>query len=188
MDQTDAQWEFVAPLLPRYRRRKDGRGRPRQDLREVLNGAFWILRTGAQWADLPDRYPRYQTCHRYFQEWCRDGTVERILHALAKDLYVRGGIDISEAFIDGTFAGAKKGAPASGKRSGGRGRRSWQSQTAMVFLSPSGLRVLRRMKSRSSKRRSTTGFSSTHPISLLETELMTAIRSTSGFAKSEESN
>ena len=106
MDLTDAQWEFIAPLLPKYRRRKDGKGRPRQDLREVLNGTFWILRTGAQWADLPDRYPPYQTCHRYFQEWCRDGTLKRILHALAEDLYQRGGIDISEAFIDGTFAGA----------------------------------------------------------------------------------
>ena len=90
MDLTDAQWELIAPLLPRYRRRKDGRGRPRKDLREVWNGVLWILRTGAQWADLPDRYPPYQTCHRYFQEWCRDGTLMRILHALAEDLYQRG--------------------------------------------------------------------------------------------------
>ena len=106
---TDAQWEFIAPLLPKCRRRKDGRGRPRQDLRAVLNGTFWILRTGAQWAELPDRYPPSQTCHRYFQEWSRDGTLDRILEALAEDLYERGGIDITEAFIDGTFAGAKKG-------------------------------------------------------------------------------
>jgi hypothetical protein len=41
---TDAQWEFIAPLLPRYRRRKDGKGRPRKDLREVLHGVLWILR------------------------------------------------------------------------------------------------------------------------------------------------
>ena len=184
MDLTDSQWEFIAPLLPVYRRRKDGRGRPRKDLRAVLNGALWILRTGAQWAELPGRFPPYQTCHRYFQEWSRDGTVKRILHALAEDLYERGGIDISEAFIDGTFAGAKKGGSASGKPSAGRGPRSWQSQTALVFLSPPGLQVLRRMRSRSSKRRSTLAFSSTHPIALLETELMTAIRSTRGFAKS----
>jgi transposase len=109
VDLTDAQWELLAPLLPKYGRRKDGRGRPRKDLRAVLNGVLWILRTGAQWADLPDRYPPYQTCHRYFQAWCRDGTLKRILHALAEDLYQRGGIDISEAFIDGTFAGAKRG-------------------------------------------------------------------------------
>ena len=188
MDLTDTQWELIAPLLPVYRRRKDGRGRPRQDLREVLNGTLWILRTGAQWADLPDRYPPYQTCHRYFQQWSRDGTLEQILHALAQDLYERGGIDISEAFIDGTFAGAKKGASPSGRRSAARGPRSWQSQTAMVFLSPPGLRVLRRMKSRSQKRRSTTAFSSTHPIALLETELTTVIRSIAASARNEESS
>jgi transposase len=49
----------------------------------VLNGTLWILRTGAQWANLPDRYPPYQTCHRYFQGWSEDGTLERILRALA---------------------------------------------------------------------------------------------------------
>jgi transposase len=184
VDLTDAQWESIKPLLPRYRRRKDGRGRPRQDLRAILNGTLWILRTGAQWAELPGRYPPYQTCHRYFQEWSRDGTIEGILEALAKDLYERGGIDITEAFIDGTFAGAKKGASPSGTPSGGRARRSWRSQTALVFLSPPGLRVLRRMRRRSSKRRSMPAFSSTHPIVLLETELMTAIRSIRDSAKS----
>ena len=163
MDLTDAQWEFIARLLPKYRQRKDGRGRPRKDLREVLHGVLWILRTGAQWADMPGRYPPYQTCHRYFQEWCRDGTLKRILHALAEDLYHRGGIDISEAFIDGSFAGAKKGASPSGRPSVGRGPRSWQLQTALVFLSPQGSQVLRRMRSRSPKRPSITASSSTLP-------------------------
>jgi transposase len=69
----------------------------------VLNGVLWILRTGAPWGDLPDRYPPYQTCHRYFQQWCRDGTLKRLFHALAEDLYERGGIDITEDFIDGTL-------------------------------------------------------------------------------------
>ncbi len=139
MDLTDAQWERVAPLIPNPPRRKDGRGRPRRERREVLAGVLWILRTGAQWAELPGRYPPYQTCHRYFQQWCRDGTVKGLLHALAQDLYERGGIDISEAFIDGTFAGAKKGALLSARRSAGRGPRSWELPTAPVFLSPPGI-------------------------------------------------
>jgi len=185
---TDDQWELLAPLLPKPRRRKDGRGRPRRDPREVLDGVLWILRTGAQWADLPDRYPPYQTCHRYFQQWTRDGTLTRILRALAEDLYQRGAIDISEAFIDGTFAGAKKGASPSEKRSGARGPRSWQSQTAMVFLSPQGSRVLRRMRRNSSNPRSTPASSTVSPIDLLGTELMTAIRSMSAYARNEESS
>ncbi len=149
MDLTDAQWERVAPLIPNPPRRKDGRGRPRRERREVLAGVLWILRTGAQWAELPRRYPPYQTCHRYFQQWCQDGTLKGLLHALAQDPYERGGIDISEAFHNGTFAGAKKGNLLSGRRSAGRGPRSWRLQTAPVFLSPPGLPVLRRMRSRS---------------------------------------
>lgn len=154
MDLTDTQWEILAPLLPRPRVRRDKRGRPWRDPRDVLNGILWILRTGAAWHDLPDRYPSYQTCHRRFQHWVESGTMERVLEALARDLEERGALDLTECFIDGTFAGAKKGARSSGKRSGGKGPRSWQLQSALVFLSPYSLQVLRRMKSRSSSKRS----------------------------------
>src|SRR4029077_17131648 len=63
MDLTDAQWAVLDPLF-RPRRRSDGRGRPWRDTRAVVNGVLWILRTGAPWHDLPNRYPPYQTCHR----------------------------------------------------------------------------------------------------------------------------
>lgn len=164
VDLTDEQWAIVEPLIPKPRRRKDGRGRPWRPARDVLNGVLWILRTGAPWHDLPERYPPYQTCHRRFQQWCRDKTIERLLHALAQDLLERGGIDITEAFIDGTFAGAKKGGPPSGRPSVGRGPRSWRLQTGLVFLSPVGLRVLHQRRSCSSTRRSTPGSSPTPPI------------------------
>ncbi len=154
MDLTDAQWSFLEILMPTPSHRPARRGRPWRDPRDVLNGILWILRTGAPWKDLPERYPPYQTCHRRFQQWCRDGTIERVLHGLAEDLYERGKHDITEAFIDGTFAGAQKGASASGKRSGARGPRSWQLQTALVFLSPLGSQVLRHMRRRSSMPRS----------------------------------
>ena len=144
MKLTDAQWQLIEPLFesddsPR-------RGRPSRPARDVLDGVLWILKTGARWKDLPPRYPPYQTCHRRFQQWVRDGTLEEVLRALAQDLLERGGLDVQEAFIDGTFSGAKKGALALGKPSAARAPSSWQSQTAMVFLSPLGLRVLRRMK------------------------------------------
>jgi transposase len=163
LDLTDIQWTIVAPLLPKPRQRAGGRGRPPCDRRAVLNGILWVMRTGAPWKDLPDRYPSYQTCHRYFQGWTRSGRFERVLHALAQDLYDRGKIDITEAFIDGTFSGAKKGALPSERPSAGRGPRSWQLQTALVFLLPPGSRVLRRMKSPSSSRRSTMGSCPTTP-------------------------
>ena len=150
MDLTDEQWSIIEPSLPKPRRRAGGRGRPRRDERDVLNGILWILRTGAPWHDLPPRYPPHQTCHRRVQEWRRRGALRSILRALAEDLHVRGKLDLSETFIDGTFAGAKKGGSASAKPSAAKGPRSWQWQTALVFLSPFALEALRPTKPSSS--------------------------------------
>ena len=143
---TDEQWELIEPLLPQIKR-KDGRGRPRIKDRAVLNGIFWILRTGAAWADLPKRFPSYQTCHRRFQEWVAAGTLRAVLEALAEDLRRRGGLDLSECFIDGTFVVAKKGAAQWERPSAAKVRSSWRWQTAMVFLSPYTLHLLLHMKS-----------------------------------------
>jgi putative transposase of IS4/5 family DUF4096/DDE family transposase len=112
-------------------------GLPRTDLstatstgwtRAPLDGAaggpqrvLWVLRTGAPWHDLPRRYPPYQTCHRRFQLWQRSGRLELLLQRLAEDLRDRGKIDLSEAFVDATFAGAKKGGAAVGPTRRGKG-------------------------------------------------------------------
>ena len=145
MDLTDAQWAVLDPLF-RPRRRSDGRGRPWRDTRAVVNGVLWVLRTGAPWHDLPDRYPPYQTCHRRFQQWQRDGTLTRLLHALAEDLRARGKLDLSETFIDASFSSVKKGALLSARLAEEKAVKSWRSQTAMVFLSPAASPALRRMK------------------------------------------
>lgn len=147
MDITDEQWQVVRSFVPVPVKRVDGRGRPRVDDRLVLNGVLWIMRTGAAWQDLPNRYPSPATCHRRFQSWCRSGVFEKILNALAQDLEERGQLDLSECFIDATFAPAKKGATAWVKPSGAKAVKSWQLQTALAFLSPFTYRVLRRMKS-----------------------------------------
>lgn len=152
---TDAQWAVIAPLFPKPPRATP-RGRPRRPDREVLNGVLWILRTGARWQDLPPRFPPYQTCHRRFQQWARDGTLKQVLEALAEHLRATGQIDLRECFIDGTFVPAKKGALPWVPQSGAKVRRSWQWQTALVFLSPSTQRLLRRMKSLLLKRPSRT--------------------------------
>lgn len=150
-DLQDEQWELIEALLPPSTRRADGRGLPRCDDREVLNGILWILRSGTRWKDLPQRFPSYQTCHRRFQHWVDDGTLSRILASLAEDLRRRGKIDIAECFIDGTFASAKKGALVLGKLSGARVRSSWQRQTVLVFLSPLAWALLHPTKSLSSR-------------------------------------
>jgi transposase len=147
MDLTDEQWAIIEPLIPEEERLKEPRlGRPWRDPRDVLNGVLWILRTGAPWQDLPERYPPYQTCHRRFQKWVGEGVMERILQKLAHDLKERGNLDLSECFIDGTFVVAKKGGQGWERPSGAKVRRSWQWQTALVFLSPYASQVLARMK------------------------------------------
>jgi transposase len=86
-----------------------------------MNGILWVLRTGAPWADLPDRYPSFQTCHRRLQQWVRSGLMTKIMTALALKLTGKGGIDLREAFIDATFAPAKKGGRKVGKTKRGKG-------------------------------------------------------------------
>src|SRR5437762_1171810 len=121
MDLTNEQWAVLEPHIPEPAKRPDGKGRPRVESRAILDGILWVLRTGAPWEDLPDRYPAYQTCHRRFQEWRKLGVMEKLLHVLATDLFQRGKLDVSETFIDGTFASAKKGVLAWVKRSGEKG-------------------------------------------------------------------
>ena len=150
MDLTDAQWAILEPVF-QPKRRSDGRGRPWRDTRAVLHGVLWILRTGAQWRELPSKYPPYQTCHRRFQSWQRSGLLTRVLQKLAEDLRDRGKIDLSETFIDASFSSAKKGALLSARLAEEKAVKSWRSQTAMVFLSPVASPALRRMKRNSSK-------------------------------------
>ena len=146
MDITNEQWNRIEPIIKELTPPKDPRGRNPRDPRLVFNGILWILRTGAPWKDMPQRYPPYQTCHRWFQKWVRQSVFKRIAQELAEDLYERGQIDIREAFIDGSFAPAKKGVLLSARQSAAKAPRSWQSQTLLVFLSPLTLKALRPTK------------------------------------------
>jgi transposase len=139
---TEEQWMLVEPVL-RPARREDNRGRPWHDTRAVLNGVLWVLGTGAQWRELPEKYPPFQTCHRRFQQWIRTGKLEEALRLLARLLYGQGKLNLEEAFVDATFASAKKGALPSAQRGGARAARSSLSPLATAFLSPYLSRALR---------------------------------------------
>jgi len=94
----DEQWAVVEPVL-RPARRADNRGRPWHETRAVLNGVFRVLGTGAQWCEMPEKYPPYQTCHRRFQQWIRSGMLEEMLKLLARHLHERGQLNLEEASI-----------------------------------------------------------------------------------------
>ena len=157
MQLTDEQWSVVEPLIPKPKQRKDRKGRPRVAARGVLDGMLWILWTGAPWKALPSEYPPYQTVHRRMQEWVESRVFWKVLKALAEDLRDRGKIDLTEAFIDGTHAGAKRGALSSELPDVDQPPRSWQSQMVVVFRSQLGSRVVRAMRLSSSRRRLAAG-------------------------------
>lgn len=177
MELTEEQWKFIEKFVPKKESKQEGNGRRFRDPRDVLEGILWILRTGARWQDLPDRFSSYQTCHRRFQNWVKVGVLEKILQALAEDLLRRGKLDLSEAYIDGTFSSAKKGVLWLVKQNGEKGARSWQSRTVGVYLSPQGLKALARMKLSSSTGLLRAVLLERNPKFLLETKPMTPIRS-----------
>ncbi len=74
-DLTDAQWLELAPLIPLS---KPG-GRPRTvDMREVINGILYVLRSGCTWRMMPHDLPPWSTAWGYFRRWRQDGAWERI--------------------------------------------------------------------------------------------------------------
>jgi transposase len=75
---TDHEWAAIKPFLP-----NKPRGVPRVNDRRVLNGIFWVLRSGAPWRDLPGSFGPYTTCYNRFVRWRRAGVWGGIMNALA---------------------------------------------------------------------------------------------------------
>jgi transposase len=110
---TDEQWELVGPLIPRSAAKT---GRPARDVRQMLNGIFWILGTGAPWRDLPERFGPFQTVHRYFTQWRKSGVFAGIIEALQVELDERGLIDWNLWCVDGANVRAARAAAGADKK------------------------------------------------------------------------
>src|SRR5262249_21343360 len=74
----DYEWTAIRPMLP-----NKPRGVPRVNDRRVLNGIFWVLRSGAPWRDLSVNFGPYTTCYNRFVRWRRAGVWAKIMSALA---------------------------------------------------------------------------------------------------------
>ena len=105
---TDEEWLQIKPYIPEEQE-VCSRGRPSKDSRMMLNGICWILRSGASWRDLPERYGPWQTVYKRFQKWAKAGIFQKIFTDLAADA------DMQDISIDSTCikahkasAGAKK--------------------------------------------------------------------------------
>jgi transposase len=96
---TDRQWERVRPALPPQ---KPARGRPAIDHRLILNAILWVLRTGAPWRDLPERYGPWQTAATRFYRWVKAGVWDAILAVFQRLADAEGRLDWSLHHGDGS--------------------------------------------------------------------------------------
>ena len=103
-DLTDFEWSVIEPVLPTGRR-----GRKPENNRCILSGIFWVLRTGAPWRDLPERYGPYTTVYNRFNRWRKAGIWDRLMDAIitAYDGKVQM-IDSSLVRVHQHASGAKK--------------------------------------------------------------------------------
>lgn len=109
---SDDQWELLKDLFPKQRR-----GGRWLDHRLMLNGMLWILRSGAPWRDLPDRYGKFGTVNARFNRWRREGLFDQILKALQIRLDKKGKIDWDLWMVDGTNIRASRAAAGARKKS-----------------------------------------------------------------------
>lgn len=111
---TDDQWELIVDIFGE----PADVGRPRADRRNVVDGIFWILRTGAPWRDLPERYGKWKTVYELFRQWSDDGTFDEILRRLRSAMVDVEEIDDELWCVDGTNVRAARCAAGADKKRG----------------------------------------------------------------------
>src|SRR5262249_54824600 len=134
-DLTNAQWALIEPFLPRPKRM----GRPPADLRQVINGILYLVRTGCQWRLLPKDFPPWSTVHTWYRRWRKDGTWQRIHEALRQQVRWACGRDPSprssaadSQSVKTTPQGGVKGFD-NGKKVSGRKRHLWVDSLGLIL-------------------------------------------------------
>ncbi len=104
---TDSQWAVISSLLPKQNFERGGR--PRADDKKTLEAILWVLRTGAQWSELPPKYGSSATAWRRLKAWEENGVWKKIWKNLLATLSKADKLQLNVGFVDGTFAPSKKG-------------------------------------------------------------------------------
>ena len=115
----EAQWVRIESMLPG---KASDPGRTGGDNRLFVNGVLWVLRSGAHWHDLPERYGKWKTLHKRFTRWARAGVWARVFHLIAR------GRDNAYLMIDSSIVRAH--AQAATGQKGGSATRLWGAPEA----------------------------------------------------------
>ena len=114
-DLSDEEFAFLQPCLPPERSGR--RGKPYRSHRDVLNGIFWILRSGAPWRDVPERYGPWTTVYDRFRRWRNGGLFQKMLNNLEARARRAERIDFEFSAVDGSTIRAHKSAAGAQKKS-----------------------------------------------------------------------
>ena len=117
----DALWDRIEPLLPRVRRSRKG-GRPRLPYRQVLDGIFYVLRSGCQWKAVPPEFGSGSSLHRYFQRWQKRGVFRTLWEVALYEYDDVIGIDWEWQSLDGSMTKAPLGGKKDGQKPHGSGQ------------------------------------------------------------------
>jgi len=109
---TDEQWDLIEDLFPP----SASTGRPPVDRHSIVNGIFWILRTGAAWRDMPKEFGKWQTAWDLFDKWNASGLWDEIVARLRSACVDAGDIDTELWCVDGSVVRAARCAAGGGKK------------------------------------------------------------------------
>lgn len=109
---SDDEWDLISDIFPAPAKT----GRPPVDRRRVLDGIFWILRTGSQWRDLPEEFGKWKTVWRLFDQWNSNGLLQEILTRLQNAFVDTEQLAGDLWCVDGTIIRAARCCTGGGKK------------------------------------------------------------------------
>ena len=123
----DAMWIRIEGLLPKFRKSRKG-GRPRLPWRDVLDGIFYVLRTGCQWKALPPEFGSGSSAHRYFQLLVKKNLFQQLWLAALEEYDDLKGLEWKWQSMDGVMTKAPLGGEKNRSQSNGSSQAWDQAQ------------------------------------------------------------